>query len=1007
MKKRKTFKIILSIILIVGVLIYIIPSIIIQIIKQNTEITLSERRIPIYDIIDLYNVLQEVQNYEITIENNKTVYDTKYSFNVNISEFSENDNYEIEIILNNNKFIENQKMQANNKYEIDLIEGNNTIKLNVYKNSLLDKTSEFTIYMIKPYKKQFLDELSTKGVVVHYRDGTMEDYSISKNLLQALGAKYIRAEFLQWSIEKNEKYNYASYDKWVKDLINTTDIKILAVLDGIPSSIYGKDMKINSDEEIDRYVKFFKNIKQQYPQIEYYEILNEVNLYSSTYKGAYFTEEEMQWYSKLINTLEKEVKDDKPIKIVTAGTTTPTEDEDDRITSEKFYTYFYNTEGTNICNNFAFHPYAINNIQRLKNKVDNHKKLYNSFGGFNYLDITEYGSTMLYGTEETQAIDLVKQTATLEEDGDLIILYNLWTTGDSGTYEQFGILNKDYTPKSSYYAMKNYYENTNGSEYIGEVNIDDNIEAHVYNKDGKPKIILWANNNKTISIDYKNFIAKDIYGNDIENTNGKLNITNSPIYLDNVSTSYFYQAISNTALEKYAEFEDKFATEIAQVSGLQEKINELKQYMQKISSANKETDPMARQKMKEHFDLGNLVLEAYKNGNLSMEYVNLSSMLDMINDIGNSYEDLVTVSSTTRNPSLQETKTWIDTVELDLKNNSDLEMLYINKILEFSKDLYEESEYINGLKEENDIKTGLIVSKDLHAKYLAEWANIFTNIYIEEYINNNPVSLSYSETKLTNKDVIATLNTSTNDIKITNNNGKNTYTFSKNGTFTFEYIRRGRNFTITATVNNIDKEAPEITGVKDGIIYSEAVIPNITDKNLDNIQIKYNFGNIEYKAGKELSGEGTYIIKATDQVGNIVEVTFYIIKPKTESYIVKDNNIINIQHDTNISAFKNKLGVKENYKILSKNKQKQNGDLICTGDILELGNGEKYTLVVGGDLNGDGKITAYDLSHVRNYLLKAVEYDEVENLAANMNMDAKGVTAIDYSAMREFILGIE
>ena len=74
---------------------------------------------------------------------------------------------------------------------------------------------------------------------------------------------------------------------------------------------------------------------------------------------------------------------------------------------------------------------------------------------------------------------------------------------------------------------------------------------------------------------------------------------------------------------------------------------------------------------------------------------------------------------------------------------------------------------------------------------------------------------------------------------------------------------------------------------------------------------------------------------------------------------------------------------------------------------MELGNGEKYTLVVGGDLNGDGKITAYDLSHVRNYLLKAVEYDEVENLAANMNMDAKGVTAIDYSAMREIILGIE
>ena len=51
-----------------------------------------------------------------------------------------------------------------------------------------------------------------------------------------------------------------------------------------------------------------------------------------------------------------------------------------------------------------------------------------------------------------------------------------------------------------------------------------------------------------------------------------------------------------------------------------------------------------------------------------------------------------------------------------------------------------------GLEEENDIKTGLIVSNSLHAYYLADWANDFANIYVNKYIKENPVTVSHSNT---------------------------------------------------------------------------------------------------------------------------------------------------------------------------------------------------------------------------------------------------------------------
>ena len=82
-------------------------------------------------------------------------------------------------------------------------------------------------------------------------------------------------------------------------------------------------------------------------------------------------------------------------------------------------------------------------------------------------------------------------------------------------------------------------------------------------------------------------------------------------------------------------------------------------------------------------------------------------------------------------------------------------------------------------------------------------------------ITNNPAptaGIAFDKTEPTNQDVIARLVNPSTSITITNNGGKDTYVFTKNGEFTFEFVdENGFKGTAKAKVDWIDKEAPTAT----------------------------------------------------------------------------------------------------------------------------------------------------------------------------------------------------
>ena len=991
--KLLLFSIVFSIIIIL--IIKIIPMIVLAygdenvIYKLNQDKNNGETEINIfeYGLTDLIKYMSIEDTEIITFNANSNlpyvINNEKYVVTVKQSNKSENSTYSIVYGINNEFTEENFEDSKEIEFEFET-EGANECYIAVKKDGEILKDAEWskTTYKIDSYQKQFLDELETKGVGVHILATSPEDFYPIYN---ALGAQYIRIDLSLANIYTGEEYDFSKYNNVLKPLLEK-NVQVLGIL-GAPGTIFGDDKKISSNEELELFKKIINEIQEEYPEITDYEIWNEPN-------NLYKEDEEIEWYAKIVNIASATLKEkNNNIKILSGGTSYgsnaiyPTE-------------YIEKVSKHSIYKNLdliASHVYDFGRKDILnktfEERLNENKNVVNELGGFLYNSNTEFGGSTYDGflSEEEQSMKIIQQYVLGDKyNNEYLMVYNFRNSGSDieNSEDNFGLVDIDYNPKKSYYVLKNYYENINGAQYIGPVNIANGLEAHVYDKDGKPKIIAWSNNSENnIVIPYQDFIAKDIYGNDIENTEGTLTITTSPVYLDNISTNYFYQAISNVALEKYAEFEEKFSTEIASVNGLTEKINELKQYITGIANLEIENEETAKQKMQEHFELGNLILSAYQNNQLEAEYVKISSMLDMLNDIGNSYEDLVTVSTKNINSNLETTKELIESTEQKINNNADLDILYPEKILEFSKDLFEKSDYINRLEEDNGIKIGLLESYNLHAYYLANWANSFNNIGIEKYIANNPITENYSITELTNQDVTVTLNIG-EDTKITNNSGSNIYTFTENNSFTFEYERRGTQGEITTTVDWIDKQAPIIEGIENKKVYTEPIQIMVSDENIDTITLTKDGQTVEFTNGQTITEDGTYTITAKDKATNETSYNFTYVDLEIPDYEIKDDGyIINIEPNTTAEQFLNKIETSSNIVLENNEIQLATKEKIKTGTVVKIDNNPIYTIVVTGDITGDGNVDIADLVQLNMHSIGKMDLENEYLLAGDINHD--------------------
>ena len=270
--------------------------------------------------------------------------------------------------------------------------------------------------------------------------------------------------------------------------------------------------------------------------------------------------------------------------------------------------------------------------------------------------------------------------------------------------------------------------------------------------------------------------------------------------------------------------------------------------------------------------------------------------------------------------------------------------------------------------------------------------------------------------KKTNQDIVATINfkNKDRDVTITNNDGKNTYTFTQNGEFTFEYTDEyGFDGTETAVVNNIDKVAPVITGVQNGQTYKKSVTPAIQDDSKVTVTLTKDGSAVSnYQVGDEIKEVGQYVLTATDEVENTTTVSFEIeavsdvITSKEEVTVVEDETVIkDINPKTTVSALIQKLNAEMEYTIVDKDGfQVSDTTNVGTGCKIKMENDKTYTLIVKGDCNGDGEAELKDILAINKHRLNKTKLTAEYLQAADVTGDGK-VELRDILQINKFRLG--
>ena len=121
-----------------------------------------------------------------------------------------------------------------------------------------------------------------------------------------------------------------------------------------------------------------------------------------------------------------------------------------------------------------------------------------------------------------------------------------------------------------------------------------------------------------------------------------------------------------------------------------------------------------------------------------------------------------------------------------------------------------------------------------------------------------------------------------------------------------------------------------------------------------------------------------------------------------KQYQIKDNYIVKIKPKTKYRDFIKEIETNQKYAIKEKDKEISGEDLIKTGQTLTTEDGHTYTLVVIGDLSGDGKIGIVELARISKIGSGKITYiKEIEKLAIDVNADGK-INIIDLAAISKY-----
>lgn len=617
---------------------------------------------------------------------------------------------------------------------------------------------------------------------------------------------------------------------------------------------------------------------------------------------------------------------------------------------------------------YTFELWSSNVNTGMKNiNINNNISMNEGRGWSQYIKYNQQNSAniVLYGFVEKSILNINVYDNKFINSERLI-----YVTGNSQKYFNNGI----YLKNNEYYLNE-----------TNEIN-DDKIQGRkLRNKFVKNGGIAYEINNEQVNKLYKLINNDEYTEKDIDNNIKyikKLNYINEPLK-NNIEKNNKKLSVYNNEYVK-----EKY-------NSLIENLNNLPS---QTTSITKDT---INSIYNQQYELINTIVEEFNNKKINISESEYQTLVTELLNISEQYKELFNAYITEDDIENSTIENNINNVIDRYNENKDIDMTMCAELINNIKEIYndkiqtEETSY-NYLNKRRIQNTCTIISKMLENK-IKETA--------QQEAQKIGIAYNIDPSTLTNKDVIAQIKLPNSKSSIESNPNNEKYTFTENGTKNITINIRGYKYNYNIKVTNIDKTPPQITGIEQGGKYKESITPQITDENLSEVKLIKDGQEVEnYKQNTAITQEGIYQLKATDKAGNETSINFVIAYPEDEKYKIENNTIKNIKGETSVETLKGKLQVDEKYTIKRKDTEIQNSENIATGDILETESGNKYTLIVRGDLNKDGKVDIKDLVKMRKFLLLGNNLDESEEMAADTNIDGKEISIKDLVKMRIILL---
>lgn len=191
------------------------------------------------------------------------------------------------------------------------------------------------------------------------------------------------------------------------------------------------------------------------------------------------------------------------------------------------------------------------------------------------------------------------------------------------------------------------------------------------------------------------------------------------------------------------------------------------------------------------------------------------------------------------------------------------------------------------------------------------------------------------------------------------------------------------------------RRAPQLsvnTSVSETKEYCVATITADEDIELPNEEWTYSEQNDKKVITKTYRDNTTEEVTVKDLDGNETKITVQITQIEkifnSNIYNIEENKIKNIQPNINLDQLAQNISSNQQYTIKEDGREISNTDMIKTGQVLIVGN-QSYTLIVTGDVNGDGRSNIQDILEVNRHRLNKKVLTDSFFEAADTNNDKK------------------